>query len=208
MRQYQLRSKLAINDASDDHFVQVKWNHTIIDDTELSMIDPRANLTIMRSVKQGAINTEDNSEALKTIRFAFGIAEGPEEIPRSQAIPLEYNLDWLHAIDYHKGCYLGQELVARTHYRGMVRKRIMPFWLGEDQVFNPCLESSNVAGTEIFGVGMDGTEERIVGKVIATHGNLGLAMIRLEEAASFPSCRIPLRSLPVKIMRPHWWSDN
>ena len=39
---------------------------------------------------------------------------------------MEYNLDGLHAISFTKGCYVGQELVARTHFRGAVRKRLMP----------------------------------------------------------------------------------
>ena len=42
------------------------------------------------------------------------------------AVPLEYNLDGLNAISFTKGCYVGQELVARTHFRGIVRKRLMP----------------------------------------------------------------------------------
>lgn len=42
------------------------------------------------------------------------------------AVPLEYNLDGLNAISFTKGCYVGQELIARTHYRGMVRKRLLP----------------------------------------------------------------------------------
>ena len=41
-------------------------------------------------------------------------------------MPLEYNLDALGAISYSKGCYIGQELIARAHYQGVVRKRLMP----------------------------------------------------------------------------------
>ena len=43
-----------------------------------------------------------------------------------QAVPLEYNMDGLHAINFAKGCYVGQELIARAHYQGAVRKRLMP----------------------------------------------------------------------------------
>ncbi len=42
------------------------------------------------------------------------------------AVPLEYNLDGLRAISFTKGCYVGQELIARAHFRGVVRKRLMP----------------------------------------------------------------------------------
>jgi len=43
-----------------------------------------------------------------------------------EAIPLEYNLAGLNAISFDKGCYIGQELIARTHHRGVIRKRLMP----------------------------------------------------------------------------------
>jgi folate-binding protein YgfZ len=50
------------------------------------------------------------------------VAEGPVEIPSEEALPLEYNLAGLNAISFKKGCYLGQELTARSHFRGQVRK--------------------------------------------------------------------------------------
>lgn len=46
--------------------------------------------------------------------------------PPGEAIPLEFNLAGLNAISFEKGCYVGQELVARTHHRGVIRKRVMP----------------------------------------------------------------------------------
>ena len=42
-------------------------------------------------------------------------------------IPLECNLDLLNYINFTKGCYVGQELVARTKHKGLVRKRMLPF---------------------------------------------------------------------------------
>ncbi len=37
---------------------------------------------------------------------------------------LEYGFEGLNAIDYNKGCYIGQEVTARTHYRGTIRKKV------------------------------------------------------------------------------------
>ena len=45
-------------------------------------------------------------------------------------MPLEFNIDGLHGISFTKGCYVGQELMARTHFKGVVRKRLMPFVRG------------------------------------------------------------------------------
>lgn len=36
-------------------------------------------------------------------------------------------MDGLNAISFEKGCYIGQELIARTHYKGVIRKRLVPF---------------------------------------------------------------------------------
>lgn len=47
-----------------------------------------------------------------------------------EANPLECNLDALRGLSFAKGCYVGQEGVARVHARGVVRKRLMPFKLG------------------------------------------------------------------------------
>ncbi|MGE3770613.1 MAG: folate-binding protein YgfZ [Bdellovibrionales bacterium] len=40
-------------------------------------------------------------------------------------LPLEFGLDNAHAISFAKGCYVGQELTARTHHKGLVKHRIL-----------------------------------------------------------------------------------
>lgn len=49
------------------------------------------------------------------------------------AIPLEYNLAGLNAISFDKGCYVGQELIARTYHRGVIRKRLLPLQFLDDR---------------------------------------------------------------------------
>lgn len=68
------------------------------------------------------------------LRRLGGIAEGEEIYSK---LPLECNLELLNAISFSKGCYLGQELTARTNYTGVVRKRILPFILIDAQVQLP-----------------------------------------------------------------------
>ena len=45
-----------------------------------------------------------------------------------QDLPQGFNLDRIGAVDFKKGCYLGQEIVARLHYRGQPKRRL---YLGE-----------------------------------------------------------------------------
>jgi folate-binding protein YgfZ len=73
---------------------------------------------------------EDSSRLFKwntTRDYLLGIGgiDGPETYNK---IPLECNLDLLHYISYAKGCYVGQELIARTKYKGVIRKRLLPFY--------------------------------------------------------------------------------
>mmetsp|Transcript_18 Transcript_18/g.34 ORF Transcript_18/g.34 Transcript_18/m.34 type:complete len:429 (+) Transcript_18:72-1358(+) len=57
------------------------------------------------------------------LRKFSGIAEGAE---LSGKTALEANQEWLGSVSFHKGCYLGQELTARTQHTGIIRKRVMP----------------------------------------------------------------------------------
>lgn len=43
---------------------------------------------------------------------------------QEEFVPQMLNLDALNAINYKKGCYTGQEIVARTHYLGKVKRRM------------------------------------------------------------------------------------
>ncbi|WP_348766105.1 hypothetical protein [uncultured Salinisphaera sp.] len=58
----------------------------------------------------------------------------PALAPATQGlfVPQMLNLHWLQAIDFDKGCYPGQEVIARLHYRGKLTRRMYRlFWQGE-----------------------------------------------------------------------------
>ena len=65
------------------------------------------------------------------LRYRLGVPEGSSETPLGKALPLEYNLDYMNGVSFHKGCYIGQELTARTHHTGVIRKRILPLKLSQ-----------------------------------------------------------------------------
>ena len=62
-------------------------------------------------------------EAWEVARVEAGRPEWGLDIDES-TIPQEANLDALHAISYTKGCYTGQETVARVHFRGHVNRHL------------------------------------------------------------------------------------
>ena len=59
-------------------------------------------------------------------RISQGVPEGAQDIHMASSLPLESCIDYMQGVDFHKGCYIGQELTARTFFTGLVRKRIMP----------------------------------------------------------------------------------
>ncbi|WP_031934011.1 CAF17-like 4Fe-4S cluster assembly/insertion protein YgfZ [Candidatus Hepatobacter penaei] len=58
-------------------------------------------------------------------QLSLGVADTSSMEP-GKAIPLEYGLHHLYGIAEQKGCYLGQELIARTLHRGQIHKSVFP----------------------------------------------------------------------------------
>lgn len=72
-----------------------------------------------------SINTSLSSEnSYHPQRIALKIPESEHDLTYEKSFIIEFNFDELNAIDYQKGCYVGQEMTARTHYLGQVRKKI------------------------------------------------------------------------------------
>ena len=60
------------------------------------------------------------------LRLELGVPDGSRDLPVEKALLLESGFDELNGVDWQKGCYMGQELTARTKYRGLIRKRLFP----------------------------------------------------------------------------------
>ena len=74
-----------------------------------------------RAVQAGAVPA--GLDAWEIARVEAGRPEWGIDIDDT-TIPQEANFDELHAISYTKGCYVGQETVARLHFRGHVNKHL------------------------------------------------------------------------------------
>lgn len=81
-------------------------------------------------------NSEGNYEF---VRRLVGVAEGKE---LQGKVAIESNQEFLNAVSFKKGCYLGQELTARVHFTGTVRKRIVPLYFISTRVDIPKVWSS------------------------------------------------------------------
>ncbi|VDQ16773.1 unnamed protein product, partial [Trichobilharzia regenti] len=59
-------------------------------------------------------------------RWKLGLPEGVEEFITNDTLPFEANTDLSGGVSFSKGCYIGQELTARTHFTGVIRRRYVP----------------------------------------------------------------------------------
>ncbi|MGH1397862.1 MAG: YgfZ/GcvT domain-containing protein [Alphaproteobacteria bacterium] len=57
-------------------------------------------------------------------RITLTIPDGSRDLIIEKSTLAEANMDTINAIDYDKGCYIGQELTARMHYRGLGKKHL------------------------------------------------------------------------------------
>ena len=59
-------------------------------------------------------------------RLALGLPDGAPDMEAEKTVLLEAGFDELSGLSWTKGCYMGQELTARTKYRGLLKKRLFP----------------------------------------------------------------------------------
>jgi folate-binding protein YgfZ len=103
--------------------------------------------------------------AYDALRLELGVPDGSRDLIVDRALLLENGFDELNGVDWQKGCYMGQELTARTKYRALIRKRLFPVRI-EGALPAP--------GTSIY---QDGQE---VGELRSGSGSRALAMLRLD----------------------------
>jgi folate-binding Fe-S cluster repair protein YgfZ len=107
---------------------------------------------------------------------------------------LESNFDELNGVDWEKGCYVGQELTARTKYRGLAKRRLTPVEIDG---------GTPEPGAQILLDGKDAGEMR------SAHGGQGLALLRIEQMEKAMSGDGELKAGRVRITpkKPVWLSN-
>jgi folate-binding protein YgfZ len=106
-----------------------------------------------------------DQEAFARHRLQYGVPEGQTDIVVDRGFLLENGFDELNGVDWQKGCYVGQELTARTKYRGLVKRRLLPVRI--EGAPPPPGEALDFEGKN-------------AGEMRGAVGDLGLALVRLD----------------------------
>jgi folate-binding protein YgfZ len=191
---YRLRSKVSIADADADWCAALLFGDGPAAALSLdgragaatplgggvAYVDPRlpdlgVRLILPRAAARATLAALPASEdadgsAYHRLRIALGVPDAARDLTPEKSILLENGFDELNAIDWQKGCYMGQELTARTRYRGLVRKRLLPVRIDG---------APPAPGTPL----MLGKQELGEMRSASADGTVGLAMVRLEALA-------------------------
>jgi folate-binding protein YgfZ len=113
-------------------------------------------------------------------------------------VPQMVNLDRLNGISFDKGCYVGQEIVARTHNLGKIKRRMFAFHCAADPAAEP--GSEVYAGDELAGSVVDGVKDNQSQHLLAV---MKLDKLQGELRLHSPSGPVlSLSKLPYRIPEP------
>ncbi len=180
---HKLRAKITIEDLSDRLAVAALWGDTEPRQFDgVAFADPRIPALGFRLIAASADLEKfarTPQEAYEARRIGLGVPKGGIDFAYGDAFVHDADLDWLNGVDFHKGCYPGQEVVARVHFRNSARKRILKVRFDGP----PPLPGSEVTMGEIS-----------IGHVGSTAGSDGLAMLRLDRLEDAKSAGIRLKA--------------
>ncbi|GLQ05815.1 CAF17-like 4Fe-4S cluster assembly/insertion protein YgfZ [Sneathiella chinensis] len=147
---YKLRSDVILEDANTDFCVFALFGDAVgasavPAEAVLQYQDPRLATLGLRVLAPASL-TEDaftgvhpaSQQDYDAHRLSLGVPEGGSDIQPEKNFLLEANFEELQGVSFSKGCYVGQELTARTKHRAKIRKRFLAFHLdGEIEPGDP-----------------------------------------------------------------------
>jgi folate-binding protein YgfZ len=172
---YKLRADAAIKDISANFAVYAVWGEDAAAFTQtrtcLHFEDLRHESMGVRWLTEAPPPPDRQVVELAHIdydalRVRVGVPEGGKDYDFGDAYPHEADFDLFNGVSFTKGCFVGQEVVARMQNKTVVRKRIV-----------------KITGTRPL---VDGAEIKLgdvaIGRVGTVDGTHGLAMVRLDRA--------------------------
>lgn len=167
LSRFRLRSRVALRDASAEFAVHAGWGGATPPEGATAAPDPRLPEAGWRALLPAPLPADATPDDYDRHRLSLGLPDGAPDMERERSVLLEGGFDELSGLSWSKGCYMGQELTARTKYRGLLKRRLFPV-----AVEGP----APPPGTPVT---RDGAE---VGEMRSARDGQGLALLRIEAA--------------------------
>ncbi len=163
LSRFKLRAKVTLRDLSDEMRVYAAWGAAPAG--EIVVPDPRKPEAGWRVISRLDLPETASEADYQRHRISLGLPDGSRDMEAEKSVLLEAGFDELGGVSWTKGCYLGQELTARTKYRGLLKRRLVPVRVSGamPKPGTPVMLGADEVGTMRYGV--DG---------------LAMALLRLE----------------------------
>jgi folate-binding protein YgfZ len=137
------------------------------------------------AVEAGAVEADYDA-----MRLGLGVPDPARDCEPDRTYPIEADFDLLNAIDFHKGCFVGQETTSRMKRRGLIKTRMLPI------VFEG---AAPAAGAEVL------AGELRAGEVLSGADGRAMALLRLDR---IEGADLTVDGRPVKAERPAWFDAD
>lgn len=160
---------------------------------ELAVRDPRleklgyrmvGNLDLMRQEYESQGHRVGDESVYRDYLLKLGVSNGAADFAPGKAYPLESNFEELNGVSFTKGCFIGQEIVARMKHKTVLKKRTLPF--------------TTDGGTPAPGSAIRAGGAK-AGEILSSSGSAGLALIRLEEWRQSEAAELSLEADDVRL---------
>lgn len=203
LKRYKLRSKVDLADETEAWRVALVWGEGAEAaarqgwaEGAIAYADPRLPTLGLRVLVPADTAADPHGlyeatpEAYDRLRRSLGVPAAPDELQIERSFLMESGFEELNGIDWQKGCYVGQEVTARTKYRGLMRRRLTP------------VAVEGGAPAEDGKIMQDG---RDVGDLRSRQDGIGLAMLKLE--ALDKDAPLTCGEAVLTPSRPDWWRN-
>ena len=174
LTRYRLRAKVTV--APSDIHVYVAWGDAPeFGDLAIVARDPRLPEAGWRVLSGAVLPATVTATATDwdAHRLRLGLPDGSRDLETDKTLLLEAGFEELNGVSWTKGCYMGQELTARTKYRGLLKRRLIPVVIEGDPP---------APGTPVL---RDGRE---VGTMRSSLGQRAIAQLRLDALDAALTC--------------------
>ena len=125
-------------------------------------------------------------------KYNFAIIDGVEDLITDKSIPNMYGAEELNAISFDKGCYVGQEVISRAKYQGVIRRKIYKLTADEDL-------SSLVKDEEIL------ADNNKIGVICSSYHNKAIALIREEKYLADKEADVTVKGIKINLSLAPWY---
>ena len=172
LMRFRLRAKVAVEDEALKVFAAWGESPPQSGAGEIQAADPRLPEAGWR-VLAADLATNATAADYDAHRLRLGLPDGSRDMEAEKSVLLEAGFDELSGVSWTKGCYMGQELTARTKYRGLIKRRLVP--VSAEGALPP-------PGTPILREGAE------VGTLRSSAGSIGLALLRVDALGGDLEC--------------------